>query len=129
MEFNVTFQRAMEIRRQCSQFEQQSIGRSWTAEEIALGFVGDVGDLAKLVMAVNGARSIPDANKKLAHELSDCLWFIMVLSSLHGIDLEAAFTATMDELEQYITEKLLIVEIPVDRSNQMSEGNREIDSD
>ena len=26
-------------------------GRTWTREEFMLGFVGDVGDLAKLVMA------------------------------------------------------------------------------
>ena len=106
MEFSAMLQRAMEIRQQFSQFEVQTVGRSWTAEEIALGFVGDVGDLAKLVMAENGARSIPDAHKKLAHELADCLWSIMVLSSLHSIDLEAAFTSTMNDLERYVAEKL-----------------------
>ena len=102
MEFSTLMKRAMEIRHQISQFEVQSIGRSWTVEEIALGFVGDVGDLAKLVMAENGARIIPDAHQKLAHELADCLWSIMVLASLHNIDLEAAFTSTMNDLERYI---------------------------
>lgn len=34
-------------------------GRAWTTEELTLGFVGDVGDLAKLVMADAGTRDIP----------------------------------------------------------------------
>jgi hypothetical protein len=34
----------------------------------ALGFVGGVGDLAKLVMAVDGRREIADARSLLGHE-------------------------------------------------------------
>ena len=35
----------------------------WTSEEIALGFVGDVGDLAKLVIAENGNEIFQTAGK------------------------------------------------------------------
>jgi len=69
---------------------------------LALGFVGDVGDLIKLVMAQNGRRNIPDSESKLAHELADCLWSIIVLANAHGIDLENTFLKTMDDIEGYI---------------------------
>jgi len=61
-----------------------------------------VGDLVKLVMAQNGRRAIPDAESKLAHELADCLWSVIVLADGHGIDLEKAFLDTMDDLEGWV---------------------------
>jgi NTP pyrophosphatase (non-canonical NTP hydrolase) len=102
MEWETLIQRALDIRRQYANLERQAYGRPWTAEEIALGFVGDVGDLVKLVMAANGVRHIPEARQKLAHELADCLWSVMVLAHEFDIDLEQAFFQTMAELEQSI---------------------------
>jgi NTP pyrophosphatase (non-canonical NTP hydrolase) len=102
MEFRDLVERAMEIRRQYAEFEQATFGRPWSREEVAMGLVGDVGDLIKLVMAHNGVRNIPDLDRKLAHELADCQWSIMVLSQIYGIDLEGAFLQTMDGLEQQI---------------------------
>ena len=67
-----------------------------------MGFVGDVGDLMKLVMAQSGVRKIPDVESQLAHELADCLWSLLVLSQMCGTDLEHAFLQTMDDLEQYL---------------------------
>jgi NTP pyrophosphatase (non-canonical NTP hydrolase) len=60
-----------------------------------------VGDLVKLVMAQNGRRNISDAEKKLEHELADCLWSVIVLAKAHDIDLEQAFLQTMDDLENH----------------------------
>ena len=51
MEFRDLIQRAMQIRGQYAEWETGRYGRAWTDEEIALGFVGDVGDLVKLVLA------------------------------------------------------------------------------
>jgi NTP pyrophosphatase (non-canonical NTP hydrolase) len=96
----------MELREMYAQLERERYGRSWTREEVALGFVGDVGDLAKLVMTLSGVRSIPDAAQKLEHELADCLWSILVLSRMYGVDLEQAFLQTMVELEQHIASEL-----------------------
>jgi NTP pyrophosphatase (non-canonical NTP hydrolase) len=81
-------------------FEQANYGRAWTDEEIALGFVGDVGDLMKLVQAKNGVRALPDVEGRLAHELADCLWAILTLADVYQIDLETAFLHTMDDLER-----------------------------
>jgi NTP pyrophosphatase (non-canonical NTP hydrolase) len=102
MELQDLMRRALEIRRQYAEQERASYGRAWAAEEIALGFVGDVGDLAKLVVACAGVRAIPDARAKLAHELADCLWSVLVLADVYGIDLEQAFLRTMHELEGQI---------------------------
>jgi NTP pyrophosphatase (non-canonical NTP hydrolase) len=92
----------MEVRRQYAALEEARYGRAWTREEVVQGFVGDVGDLVKLAMARSGVRHIPDAGEKLAHELADCLWSVLVLSELYGVDLEAAFLQTMAELERLI---------------------------
>jgi NTP pyrophosphatase (non-canonical NTP hydrolase) len=102
MEFHALLQRAGEIRRQYAKLEQTRYGRSWTTPEIALGFVGDVGDLVKLVMAESGVRDIPDARRKLEHELADCLWSVLVLADAYDVDLERAFIETMNELERHI---------------------------
>ena len=102
MELEHLSRRALEIRRQYAELEQTRYGRPWTREDIALGFVGDVGDLAKLVMARQGLRHIPEAEEKLAHELADCLWSILVLAHMYDVDLEQAFLKTMGELEQHI---------------------------
>lgn len=104
MEFSELIQRAVKVRAQYAELEQKLYGTAWTQEELALGFVGDVGDLAKLVMAQNGRRNIPDADSKLAHELADCLWSVIVLAHVHEIDLEQAFLKTMSELEERISQ-------------------------
>lgn len=92
--------RALEIRERFAATERGQAGRPWTREEVMQGFVGDVGDLMKLVMAKSGIRSIPDTDHKLAHELSDCLWSVLVLARLYDVDLEKEFLRTMDEIER-----------------------------
>lgn len=104
MEFHKIVDRANEIRNQFEEKEIKLYGSAWTSEEIALGFVGDVGDLAKLVIAENGKRNIPNSKERLAHELSDCLWSVIVLAHIHGIDLERSFLNTMNELEKHLVE-------------------------
>ena len=106
MEFHDLVQRAIDVRNKYAELEQMNYGSAWTSEELALGFVGDVGDLAKLIMAKDGRRSIPGVEHKLAHELADCLWSIMVLAHIHGVDLEQAFIQTMNELERHIDVQL-----------------------
>lgn len=106
MDFKALENRAWEVRQLYARLEMQRHGRSWTGEEVALGFVGDVGDLAKLIQAAEGVRAIPDVRKKLAHELADCLWSVMTLSRMYGVDLQESFVATMEELEKVIGARL-----------------------
>ena len=60
---------ALRLNELYEQLEAKKYGRSWTTQELALGFVGDVGDLAKLIQAHVGVRSIEDHQAKLGHEL------------------------------------------------------------
>ncbi len=77
MEFHEIVNRATEIRELYRRLESRRHGRPWTTEEIGLGFVGDVGDLAKLLQA----------------QESD-------------IDLESEFLRTMDELHRQVSADL-----------------------
>lgn len=95
--------RAVEIRALYDIFNQKENGAAWTRLQLAQGFVGDVGDLQKLVMAKEGLRKIDGVDEKLTHELSDCLWSILVLADKYGVDLDKAFEQTMNELEKRIT--------------------------
>lgn len=92
--------RAQQVRELFAAREKARGGRSWTREEIMQGFVGDVGDLMKLVMAKAGARPVAEVDRKLAHELSDCLWSVLVLAHAYDVDLEQEFLRTMGELER-----------------------------
>ncbi len=108
MYFSDILKRALVIRKLYEQLEQKK-GKVWSKEEIAMGFVGDVGDLMKLVMAAEGVREIPDHKQKLVHELADCLWSVCVLADQYGIDIEEAFMQTMNELEKKVKEQLKTV--------------------
>lgn len=81
-------------------------GRAWTTEELTLGLMGDIGDLAKLVMADAGTRDIPGHREQLGHELADCLWAVLVIAARSGVDLGAEFDACMDLLDAGITGRL-----------------------
>ena len=104
-DFDTLMNRAMQIRALYQEFETSHYGKSWTREEIMLGFAGDVGDLAKLVMANEGVRQIDEPHEKLAHELADCLWSLLVLSKLYSVDLETAFMRTMTERENHLNQE------------------------
>jgi NTP pyrophosphatase (non-canonical NTP hydrolase) len=94
--------RAVEIARQYDQHHADAGREAWSTGDLALGFVGDVGDLAKLVMAVDGRRVIPDAGARLGHELADCLWSVLVLADRYGVDLVAEFVRMTDGVERYL---------------------------
>ena len=106
MDLKSATERAFDIRQKFAKLEHTRYGRSWSREEIAMGFIGDVGDLMKLLQAEEGIRDIVDHREKLAHELADCLWSILVLARLCDIDIEKAFSTTMDDLDQVIVDLL-----------------------
>ncbi|MFG2191906.1 MazG nucleotide pyrophosphohydrolase domain-containing protein [Streptomyces sp. NPDC048639] len=106
MDLEQAQRRALRVHALYDELNRREHGRVWTREEFMLGFVGDVGDLAKLVMAEEGARDVPGGRAALEHELADCLWSVLILARLHGVDLAAAFDRTMDELEAAVSGQL-----------------------
>lgn len=99
--------RAVEIRKKYDQLNTLN-GTEWNGPDFMSGFVGDVGDLSKIIMAKSGLRSDQgeDIDQLLAHELADCLWSICVLADTYNVDVESAFLTTMDELDEKLTKRL-----------------------
>lgn len=106
MDFSDLENAALRLNNLYEQLETKRWGRVWSTEELALGFVGDVGDLAKLIQAHAGVRDIDDCKGKLGHELSDCLWSIIVLADKCGVDLQAEFVRNTEELVAYVSGEL-----------------------
>jgi NTP pyrophosphatase (non-canonical NTP hydrolase) len=97
---------ALKLNELYEELEIKLYGRAWTTEDLALGFVGDIGDLAKLIQANAGIRKIDDFKSKLGHELSDCLWSVIVLANKCGIDLEAEFSKNIGGLMENVSKEL-----------------------
>ena len=95
MELSILQKYAFEIRSKYSELEKAR-GAQWTRGDIVKGFVGD---LMKLIMAKDGLREVDNVDQKLAHELADCLWSILVIAEKYNIDIETSFLKTMEELE------------------------------
>jgi len=95
--------RALKVRELYTQLNHKDGHESWGGKEYAMGFVGDVGDLLKLVMAKEKLRDTPDVDAELAHELADCLWCVFVLADHYGVNIEKEFIKTMGELEVRIS--------------------------
>ena len=98
--------KARAVRASYAAMESDRYGRAWTREEIMLGFLGDVGDLAKLVQGKEGVRPRDDLDEALAHELADCLWSVLTLADAYDVDLEAAFSETMGALSESLDQEL-----------------------
>jgi len=106
MKYRELEESALKLNELYEQLEIKLYGRAWTTEDLALGFVGDIGDLAKLVQANAGIRKIDNFKSKLGHELSDCLWSVIVLAHKCGIDLEAEFSKNIGELMENVSREL-----------------------
>ena len=90
---------AIRVREKYNQLNARDNGAAWDGDKLMAGFVGDVGDLSKIIMAKNGYRAMDDIDAKLRHELADCLWSVLVLANYYDIELETQFMTSMKELE------------------------------
>jgi NTP pyrophosphatase (non-canonical NTP hydrolase) len=102
MNYEELAKRAVAVREYYDALNQAKRGVTWNGQDLMAGFVGDVGDLSKIIMAKHGLRAMDDVDTKLAHELSDCLWSVLVLADVYKVDLVTEFTKTMDSLEARI---------------------------
>lgn len=107
MDFQQINKRALEIRKRYDELNMAQRNVRWNAAQVMSGFVGDVGDLSKIIMAKEGLRAMDNTDQKLEHELSDCLWSLLVIASKYDVDLTRAFMRTMDELEERIDKELV----------------------
>ena len=106
MNFSDLEKPALQLNERYEKLETRKYGRIWTTQELALGVMGDVGDPAKLVQAHAGVRVIDDCDANFGHELSGCLWSILVLANKCGIDLEAEVVRNTREIAAYVSSEL-----------------------
>jgi NTP pyrophosphatase (non-canonical NTP hydrolase) len=102
MNFDELQKRALDIRQKYDELNQENRGVVWSPTDLMSGFVGDVGDLSKIIMAKSGLRAMDNIDEKLKHELADCLWSILVLAAKYDIKLDQEFMKVMNELEARI---------------------------
>jgi len=107
MEFREIEEMALRVKNKYRKLEVSRMGREWNLSELTEGFVGDVGDLVKLVMAKEGKRVIDDVDEKLKAEISDCLWAVICISKKLNIDLQSEFVKSMNTLETRIDNSLI----------------------
>ena len=98
---------ALAVREQYRELENLCYGREWSINDLMVGLVGDIGDLAQLVGAQQGVRPGPeDLREALGHELSDVLWSVFVLADEFDIDISSAFSTTMEHLRERVGRKV-----------------------
>jgi len=102
MEFKKIEEEALRIKELYSKYEEKNFNRRWNKEELFIGLVSDVGDLSRLIIAKEGMMKIENIEEKLEHEISDCLWSILVLAKEYNINVEEAFLKNMKTLEEKI---------------------------
>jgi NTP pyrophosphatase (non-canonical NTP hydrolase) len=100
MEIKELTEKARVLRTKYADFNKKRGEKEWGYAEHAQGFVGDVGNLMKLLMAKQGYRIYDDLDAKISHELADCLWSIVTIADELGVDLDKGFSSLVDELEE-----------------------------
>ncbi len=92
--------RSASIRLLYHQLEEAHHGVPWTKQEDVIGFMYDIGELGKLVMAGEGRWKIKgDTNQQLEDKLAECLWWLFCLSGRLDMDVSAIFRRKLAELE------------------------------
>lgn len=106
MNYEDLLKRAIKVRAKYDMLNQAKRNIVWNEQDLMAGFVGDVGDLSKIIMAKSGLRDMDDVDEKLAHELADCFWSVLVIADKYNIDLPGEFNKTMDALDRRIDSEL-----------------------
>ncbi len=93
-------QRAMEVRRRYDEIERGKGGQPWDAAKLASGFKKDVAELIDIIQSGNRDE------RKLSHELADCLWSVLVIARKLDIDIEKSFWTTMGDIDNRLDGEL-----------------------
>ena len=67
---------------------------------VYLGFLmTDLGELSEYVMAKQKLRDGEDIDKKIEHELADCLWAVLMLGKHLNVDMVKAYTDMIENVK------------------------------
>lgn len=90
---------ALAVRALYETLEERFNGTTWSLHELHLGFANDVGYIGRLLLANDGTWNIDgDPRAELEHKLAESMWWTFVLADKLGIDIEAAYAATMERI-------------------------------
>src|SRR6266496_1413814 len=107
MDFTAATARARHIRELYKQLEERLHASAWTPQELMLGYLYDIGELGRLVMAAEDRwLHKGDLPRELEDKLSECLWWVLVLADRLGVDITKAFTTKMNELDVQLTKSV-----------------------
>ncbi len=98
MDLKELLKEAKKVKSAYSKLNKKTGKKEWGVAQYAQGFVGDIGDLSKLIMVKEGFRIGENVDEKLAHELSDCLWSILIIADELDVNLEKEYLKTMKSL-------------------------------
>ncbi|WP_104134644.1 hypothetical protein [Cryobacterium sp. Y62] len=69
--------------------EQRFNGKTWSLNEMAIGYTNDVGYIGRLLLAHDGIWPIDgDATAGVKHKLAESLWWSFVLANKLDIDID-----------------------------------------
>ena len=107
IDFTAATARARHIREPYKQLEERLHGSAWTPQEVMLGYLYDIGELGRLVLAAEDRwLHEGDLPGELEDKLSECLWWVLVLADRLGVDITKAFTTRMNELDVQLTKSV-----------------------
>jgi len=87
---------ALNVRALYEILENRFNGKTWSLNEMAIGFSNDVGYVGRLLLAHDGTWPIDgDSTAELKHKLAESLWWTFVIADRLGIDIDEAFSDTM----------------------------------
>lgn len=101
MNLSEIIERSKRIRNNYHELEKQYHGSKWSVEEDALAFLTDAAIVGRLAMAqqkrwpVSG-NEVP----QLEHKLSECIWWLIVLSDRMDINMTKALDDFLTDLER-----------------------------
>ncbi|HTE21509.1 MAG TPA: nucleotide pyrophosphohydrolase [Candidatus Limnocylindria bacterium] len=94
--------RALEVANHYDEYNRLASHKAWDVRDYVSGLVGDVGDLVKATMAMDGRRDMPAAAKKVEHELNDIMWSLLLLYKMYGLNPDQSFLDAMSTLEKRV---------------------------
>jgi len=107
MDFIDLQKKAVAIKTKYNKLEIKKFGKKWSTEQQVAGLVVDVGELVELSMAKSGVKDIDNVDQKIAHELADCLFSIIVIAEKYDVNLEKSFIDLISNLNQRIDKNLV----------------------
>ena len=105
MEFKDLIKRTREIKRAYDALSRKQGRPAWLTSDYMQGLIGDVGDLAKLVVKRKRAGASKKIDREIAKELSDILYMVVVIAEELSLNLEREYKVNLEFLEQKLREE------------------------